>query len=134
MTESEWVEFAFRGFPYCASVGRLDDGLCTVLRSSTNLVRIRHDYVCKLMQKHRMEPHRLAMMEMCLMFGRVIQDRPWHLTFFHYDEIVFGGWYHLTIKSADRGNELWVSTFHPQSHSEVKRITKRATFLREEKA
>jgi hypothetical protein len=134
MTESEWVEFAYKGFPHVASVGRLDAALCAELSASTNLVRIRHDYVCKLMHKHKWEPHRLAMMEICMAFGRVIRDRPWHLTFFHFDEIVYGGWHHLTIKSADHGHELWVATFHPQSPSEVKRLTARGTLIRSETA
>lgn len=84
------------------------------------------------MFKHKWQPHRLAIMELCMEFGRVIREKPWHLTFFYYDDIVFGGWHHLSIKSADYGNELWVSTFHPQTSSEVKRLTGRGTLLRSE--
>lgn len=133
MTENEWVDFALRGYPWLASVGRLDPELCRLLGCSTNLVRIRHDYALKLLHKHRYQPHTLPLMEHCLQFGRVVADKKWHLSFFHYDEVVIGGWHQLTIKTADNGSEVWVSTFHPQSPSEVHRLTKKHTVIRNEK-
>lgn len=132
MTEDEWVEFVITGRQVVASVGRLEPGLCSRLGASTNLVRLRHDYARKMVDKHQYEPHRLPMMEQALQFGRVISDRRWHLSFFHYDEIVFGGWNQLTIKSAERGSELWVATFHPISVDEVRRLCKRFPIIRPE--
>lgn len=76
----------------------------------------------------------MGLIDLCLMLGRVISDKKWHLTFLYYDEIVFGGWHHLTIKSANYGTELWLCTFHPQTPSEVKRITGKAKLIRPEKA
>ncbi len=133
MTEDEWVKFCVSGEPKLASVGRLDHDLCKRLRTSNDLVRMRHDYALKLMHKHKFSPDYFGMLEFTMLYGRVVSDRKWHLTFFHYDDIVFGSWLQLTIKSADSGNELWVSTFHRQSHTEVTRHCKKHTVLRQEK-
>jgi hypothetical protein len=73
------------------------------------------------------------MIEQALTFGRVISDRRWHLTFFHYDELVFGGWNQLTIKSASGGSEIWVATFHPISSVEVARECRRHPIIRPDK-
>lgn len=134
MTEDDWVAFAHSGAPKVASVGRLGADLCADLRCSNNLVRLRHDYAIKLVLKHGFDPHTLPMMEQALLFGRVISDRKWHLTFFHYDEIVFGSWFQLTIKSAARGEELWVCSFYNQSHAEVTRKSNKHRLVRAEKA
>lgn len=130
MTEDEWVHFVRTGKPLIASVGRLDNDLCAHLDAATDLVRVRHDYTLKMLHKHRVEPHHLPLIESCLAFGRAVADKKHHITFFYCDEIVFGGWYQLTIKAADYGTELWVATFHPQSVAEVIRRTKKYRLLR----
>ena len=133
MNEQEWVRYAASGTPTVVSIARLEPDLCRSIRARTNLVRIRHDYVLKFIQKHGIEPHHLPMVQNAIEFGRAIADRPNHITFLYFDAHVFGGWFQTTIKATDSGQELWVVTFHKQNLADVIRLSKRHRILRPEK-
>jgi hypothetical protein len=65
--------------------------------------------------------------------GRVISDKPGRLSFFFYENVVFGGWMQATIKTDKSGTELWVTTFHVASAAEAKRMAKKYGIIRPEK-
>ena len=65
--------------------------------------------------------------------GRVISDRERHLSFYFYEDVVFGGWFTATIKANQAGNELWVATFHIASAVEANRMAKKHKIIREQK-
>jgi hypothetical protein len=73
------------------------------------------------------------MLAIVIDMGRVICDRPGNLTFYYYENVVFGGWMAATIKTDRTGTELWVSTFHVAKPAEAKRMAKKYGIIREEK-
>jgi hypothetical protein len=125
MTEEEWFKFVALGEPQIVSVARLPADLCRVIGCSSSLIRMRHDYALKSAQKHRLRAIHFPMLPIIIDVGRVICDRPRHLSFYMYETVVFGGWLAATIKSTGLGNELWVATFHVASAAEAKRMAKK---------
>ena len=65
--------------------------------------------------------------------GFAVSDRAQHLTFYFYENVVFGGWMAATVKATNSGHELWVSTFHVASDKKAKRMRKKFAVLRPEK-
>lgn len=133
MTEEEWFRFVALGEPDTISVTRLPDDLCRRIGASTSLVRMRHDYALKCAQKHRLRAAHFPMLPVILEVGRVISDRPRHLSFYFYENVVFGGWMAATLKATDSGQEIWVATFHVASAAEAKRMAKKYGIIRPEK-
>jgi hypothetical protein len=112
MTEEEWFTFVASGIPEIVSVARLPPDLCRKIGSHTSLIRMRHEYALRAAQKHRLRAAHFPMLPIVIDLGRVICDRPGHLTFYFYENVVFGGWLAATIKTIRTGTELWVATFH----------------------
>jgi len=133
MTEEEWFRFVAYGDPSHVSVGRLPETLCKRIGASTTLIRMRHDYALKSAQKHRLRAAHFPMLPIIIECGRVISDRERHLSFYWYENVVFGGWLAATIKCNEPGTELWVATFHVASAPEAKRMAKKHGIIREEK-
>lgn len=73
------------------------------------------------------------MLPISIDMGRVVQQRDNHLSFFFYENVVFGGWVHSVVKTANHGNELWVATFHVSSAADAKRFAKKHGVIRPEK-
>jgi hypothetical protein len=73
------------------------------------------------------------MLEAVIECGFVISDRPRHLSFYFYEDVIFGGWLAATVKATESGQELWVSTFHIAKPAEAKRMRKKYAVIREEK-
>jgi hypothetical protein len=133
MTESDWFNFVAGGVPNIVSVARLPLELCRKIGSSTSLVRMRHDYALKSAQKHRLRAAHFPMLPIIIECGCAISDRPQHLSFYLYENVVFGGWLTATVKADRTGTELWVATFHVASAREVKRMVKKHGVIRPEK-
>jgi hypothetical protein len=133
MTEEEWFHFIGSGAPRIVSVARLPPELYLKLGASNGLVKLRHDYALKIAHKHGFRPVHFPMLPIVIDCGRVLCDRPNHMSFFFYENVVFGGWLQATIKSARGGTELWVATFHPGNPKELRRLCKKHAVIREEK-
>jgi hypothetical protein len=133
MTESDWYNFVAGGTPDIVSVARLPPDLCKKIGSSTSLVRMQHYYALKSAQKHRLRAAHFPMLPIIIDLGRVISDRPQHLSFYFYEDVVFGGWLTATVKAAAMGTELWVATFHASNRKEAERMVKKYGVLRPEK-
>jgi hypothetical protein len=133
MTEEEWFNFVASGEPEVVSVARLPPDLCRAIGSYTSLIRMRHDYALKAAQKHRLRAAHFPMLPIIIDLGRVICDRQSHLSFYFYENVVFGGWLAATIKASRQGTELWVATFHVASPAEAKRMVKKYGTIREQK-
>jgi hypothetical protein len=73
------------------------------------------------------------MLPIVIDLGFVISDRPRHLTFYFYENVVFGGWLAATVKATESGHEIWLASFHIASAAEAKRMRKKYRVLREEK-
>src|SRR6185437_394728 len=99
MTDEDWVRFLHFGEPQIVSVARLSHDLCRRIDSSSTLVRMRHDYALKAAHKHRLRAIHFPMLPIVINMGRVICDKPRHLTFYMYENVIFGGWLAATIKS-----------------------------------
>ena len=84
-----------------------------------------HYYALKSAHKHRLTPDHFHLLSATLQHGRVVADKPRHLTFFYLDYISYQQWFQATIKCNKAENELWVVTFHPASHKEVRRKMKK---------
>ena len=133
MTEEEWFKFVAYGEPSVVSVARLPEELCRRIGASTTLIRMRHDYALKCSLQHRLRPIHFPMLPIVIDMGRVISDRPRHLSFYMYENVVFGGWMASTIKATEDGTELWIATFHVASAPEAKRMAKKYGVVRPEK-
>jgi hypothetical protein len=133
VTEEEWFNFVARGEPEIVSVGRLDHELCRRIGAATSLIKMEHAYAHKSANKHRMRAIHFPMLPIAIACGRVISDKPGHLSFFFYENVVFGGWMQATIKIDKSGTELWVTTFHVASAAEAKRMSKKYGIIRLEK-
>jgi hypothetical protein len=73
----------------------------------------------------------MPMLSLTIELGRVIQDRPKHLTFFFREEVVFGKWFQATIKANADGSEIWVTTFHISKPTAVTSRCRRFPILRD---
>jgi hypothetical protein len=133
MTEEEWHRFVWGRDPQIITIRELPHDLCKALGVASPLIRMEHFYALKSAQFHGLEARQFPMIEFAIDFGRCILDHKGGLTFFYFDEHVFGKWFHLTIDGSASGTEVWVSTFHITRHGEVKRLTKKGTVLRDEK-
>jgi hypothetical protein len=129
MTEEEWFSFITTGKPPIISVTRLASELCQTIKATTNLVQIRHDYALKTLSHHNVLPHHFRHLTWGIERGRAISDRQKHLTFFWLDS--YAGWFHITIKTNERRDELWVSTFHKTTESKTRGKLKKHVILRE---
>jgi hypothetical protein len=94
---------------------------------------MRHDYALKCAQGHRLRAAYFPMLPIVIDVGRVISDRPSHLSFYFYEDVIFGGWMAATVKATQSGHELWVATFHIASAKEAKRMAKKYRVIRAEK-
>lgn len=133
MTEEDWFNFVSSGEPNTISVTRLPLELCRIIGCSSSLVRMTHDYALKCTYKHRLRHYHFPMLPIMIDVGRVISDRERHLSFYFYEDVVFGGWFTATIKANQAGNELWVATFHIASAVEANRMAKKHKIIREQK-
>jgi hypothetical protein len=133
MTEEEWHLFLYSGSPIIATVGTLHSDLCREIGASSPIIRMHHAYALKCSQKHGIDPYQFPMLPITIEFGRCICDHPQHLTFFHFDEVVFGSWFHATLKTDKSGTEIWVNTFHQTRPREVERKCSKSPILRPEK-
>src|SRR5215831_10843827 len=52
----------------------------------------------KWVHKHRIDSHHFPMLPITLEFGRCVLDERKDLTFFYFDEVVFGAWFQVTLK------------------------------------
>jgi hypothetical protein len=94
---------------------------------------MQHAYAHKSANKHRMRAAHFPLLPIAISCGRVINDKPGRLSFFFYENVVFGGWMQATIKIDKSGTELWVTTFHVASAVEAKRMAKKYGIIRPEK-
>jgi hypothetical protein len=72
VTEEEFMHFLASGTPSVASLGRLHQDLCRAIGSTTDLVRIRHEYALKLTQKHKLDPRHVVLIPTLLEAGRAV--------------------------------------------------------------
>lgn len=132
MTEEEWHLFLYSGKPVVVTVGNLHVDLCREIGCGSPIIRMHHAYALKCSQKHALDPYQLLMLPIVIELGRCICDRQRNLTFFHFDDVVFGSWFHASLKTNTACTELWVTTFHKTSPSEVARKCKKAPLVRPE--
>jgi hypothetical protein len=130
VTEQEWVEFLATGVPQSVSVTRIPAALSRAIGCSSQLVQMHHAYAVKAHAKHGIDPHRLPMARITIELGRALLDKNGDLQFFYFEEVIFGKWFHVSVKSNEACTELWVSSFHISRAGEVARHTKRGTILR----
>lgn len=86
------------------------------------------------MTKHGLQANHFPIIELAILFGRVIHDREPDLTFFYYDSAVFGTCFKVAVKRTPCGSEVYVKTFHKITPQEVARICRKHPILREQKA
>jgi hypothetical protein len=126
VTEEEWHRFLFACDPQIITVGELPHDLCKVIGAASPIIRMQHYYALKCQHKHGFGAYELMILPITIDLGRCICDRERSLTFFYFESVVFGQWFHTSIKANKLGTEIWVSTFHPSSHTEVARRCKKA--------
>jgi hypothetical protein len=132
VTEDDWVKFVVMGTPKVVPVRAIQDDLCRALKCDSPMVRFHHNYAVKSQYKHNVPPPRFIMLPDTLTFGRAVLDKHGHISFFYHDHIVYGGWFHASVKGISSRTELWLRTFHPIGADEVHRKTRRGTVLRYE--
>ena len=130
MTEEEWIDFLIYAMPQAVSIARIPANLSHVLGCSSRLVQMHHAYAVKSHTKHGLEPHLFPMVGITIDLGRALLDKHGDLQFFYFEEVIFGKWFHVAVKSNEDRTELWVSSFHITKPGEVARHTRRGTILR----
>jgi hypothetical protein len=91
---------------------------------------MRHDYALKSALKHRLLAAHFPMTAFAIARGRVLADRPRHLTILYEDRAIFGTWFHLTIKASSDGSEVWVVSFRKTNSVEAQRRYRRDPIVR----
>jgi hypothetical protein len=125
MEPIDWFLFVESGQPQHVSIARIHADLCALVRCSSNLVRMDHHYALKCARKHRLTADHFHLLPEMLRHGRIVADKPRHLTFFYFDYITYRQWFQATIKTNEAENELWVVTFHAASDKDVRRKIKK---------
>lgn len=131
MKDVDWFRFVAGDGPDVISVTRLPNDLCRHIGCSSSLVRMRHDYALKCAHKHKLRAAHFPMLPIVIEHGFVISDKPRHLTFYLFENVVFGGWLVATIKATEANTELWVATYHVAKPAEAKRMRKKYRVIRE---
>jgi hypothetical protein len=126
VTEDDWVHFITFGRPPSVGITRIPRDLRPYFACDSDLVRLRHDYALKLTQKHRLRPFHLLLLPITIELGRAVYDGDGRVNFFFFESVVFGRWFHASVKGNADGDELWVRTFHRTTASEVRRLCKAA--------
>src|SRR3954467_12503654 len=108
MQPIDLLVFIASGEPKHLSVARIGADLCKLVGCSSDLVKIDHRYALKSTHKHRLQPEHFQILPTIISAGRVISDRPRHLTFFHFDPI-YGQWFQASVKRNEAATELWVA-------------------------
>ena len=99
MTEQEWVEFLATGIPQSVSVTRIPAALSRAVDCSSQLVQMHHAYAAKAYNKHGIDPYRLPMAKLTIDLGRALLDKHGDLQFFYVEDVVFGKWFHVSVKA-----------------------------------
>ncbi len=133
MTEEEWHRFIWGRDPQIVTVCELNRDLCKALGAASPIVRMEHYYAMKAAHKHNLDTPHFPMIPLAIELGRCVLERPRCLTFFLFDEWIFGKWFHVSLETTREGEEVWVCTFHITRPGEVRRITRRGTLIRPEK-
>jgi hypothetical protein len=95
----------------------------------------RHDYALKAMHKHRLKAYHFPMMPITIDLGHVLfnPDTPLHLNFFYREDVVFGTWFKVVVKTTKPGDELYVATFHRVRSEEAARWFRKFGALRDQR-
>jgi hypothetical protein len=133
MTEEEWHRFLWGGDPQIVTVCELPNNLCRAIGAVSPIIRMHHAYALKACHKHGFDAYEFLSLPLTIDLGRCIRDREGHLTFFYFESVVFGRWFHASLKRNKDGTEIWVTTFHHSRHGEVARKCKKGKLIRPEK-
>ena len=126
LTEEEWHRFLVSGDPQILAVCELPKDLCRTIGTSSPIVRMHHAYALKSCHKHGFDAYEFMSLPLTIDFGRCVCDREGYLTFFFFEQVVFGQWFHASLKRNKDGTEVWVTTFHHSRPGEVARRCKKS--------
>jgi hypothetical protein len=60
-------------------------------------------------------------------------EKPRHLNFLYREDVVFGSWFKVVVKTTEDADELYVSTFHRVRDSEANRWIRKYGFHRDQR-
>jgi hypothetical protein len=91
---------------------------------------ISREYAQKLKDKHRLRFEHFQLIQIAIDFGYALLERG-DLVFVYLDETVFHEMFVLVLKKAERGQEIWLKTFHRAEASKLKRLLRNGNLLRD---
>ncbi|MEM1077963.1 MAG: hypothetical protein AAGI09_05495 [Pseudomonadota bacterium] len=122
----EWLEFYNSDGPAnTKTVCHLPRRYRLVLGSHTSVVKIRRDYVRKGIQKHGFSFDDMALIEKTILNGEAFLDSRKQLNFFLPEYADQQTSLFVAIKTAEKGAELWVKSYHRKRIAEKNRLLKR---------
>ena len=124
MDVSDWDRFVKRGQREVKYVAHLPAYLNGLMLASSHQIHIAHEYAVKAIIKHGLSIEHLPLISETLRNGEAIYDRPKHLTFFYLSP-EFDRWFQVTIKCCSERRQLFVTTFHGMSPSDITRKRKK---------
>lgn len=126
----DWERFYRVGHGSAITIAQLSQEMADHLGASSRAVTVHHDVLRKAVEKHSLTPAHFPMIFETVDLGRALADRDKHVTFFYFEEYVFGRWFQVTVKCGGEARRLFVATFHKQKAEEVARKTRKFVVLR----
>lgn len=129
----DWEIFLANGSARDLAIAQLSKEMTDHLGAVSNVVHLGHECALKCVQKHRLLPSHFPVIFETVDFGRALADRDRHITFLHFDSVMWHRWFQVTVKRCNERRLIFVSTFHKQTAESVASKTRRFPVLRREK-
>lgn len=102
--------------------------LASYIHSLTTDVWMGREYAHKLIRKHNLHYEHFGMIQPSINLGWCRLDHG-NLQFLYEDDSVYRAHFHLVIKTANKGSELWIKTFHRSTKAQFRSYLARGDVL-----
>jgi hypothetical protein len=118
MYPRDWQLFLRDGAGKEIAIAQLSAELTRYLGVPSEKVFLHQTYAVKATQKHQLGSEHFPLIFDAIDRGLVVEERPLHLTFFHFDA-ERQRWFELVIKKAQDTGRVYLCTFHRVSERKV---------------
>jgi len=118
MYPRDWLLFLRDGAGREIPIAQLPHYLTRHLGASSEKVYLHHTYARKAAEKHQLGPEHFPIIFDAVERGVALDDRPHHVTIFHFDPDL-QRWFQVVVKKAQDTGRVYLCTFHRVTQRKV---------------